>query len=104
MIVEYETEHVPFEKRTKCTLCDSPATAMWQGRETIYICSQCALESLPALIADSIWISPRGIHAHSFVDSILVSFWRALALRLNVSLKNALRRVEHVEVENDGDA
>jgi hypothetical protein len=71
----------------KCHLCDGRADATWRGGTgaTIAICSECAINVLPALIADAVFL-PGGAtgqnaakHAVREVETI---YWRALALRL----------------------
>ena len=67
-----------------CSICRGPATAVWRGAKAIPICPQCAVEDLPALIADSIvlpgaWGLERAL---SDLKRIELRYWRALALRL----------------------
>lgn len=67
-----------------CDVCDQAATAWWRGHRTISICSTCAAEVLPALMADAIssvmvedWDRSKRVF-----DQIESRFWRALVHRL----------------------
>jgi hypothetical protein len=64
-----------------CTVCKRPATASWSGDKKIAICPDCAIDVLPALMADAVnlnaYDAPKG-----FVRKIESNFWRALAIRL----------------------
>ena len=67
-----------------CALCRAPATAAWHGDQSIAVCPRCALESLPALIADAIelkHVRPGGI-AKLRALQMERTFWKALALRV----------------------
>ena len=44
---------------SKCTLCEGLAQAMWSGANgEVFVCRGCALDTLPALIADALPIGP----------------------------------------------
>lgn len=45
-----------FDDKSKCSLCESTATAKWIGRDTIFICRKCAQHIIPRLIADALLI------------------------------------------------
>ena len=45
-----------FNDKSKCSLCESTATAKWIGRDTIFICRKCAQHIIPRLIADALLI------------------------------------------------
>lgn len=66
-----------------CTLCNQPAKAAWHGNHVIAVCRECAVEILPALIADAAAGSCfRPEHAERVIDRITYRFWRAMSLRL----------------------
>jgi len=72
-----------------CTLCEKKSVAYWMGLgTTIHVCQDCALNILPALIADAI----VGTHGHlpymagylnDCVNSIEKVYWRAAALAIH---------------------
>ena len=67
-----------------CTLCGQRASAVWSDDGAVYVCHQCAVDRLPALIADAISLDsadPRG-RAVSVWRQVEATYWRALALRL----------------------
>jgi hypothetical protein len=67
-----------------CTLCGNPASATWSDDGAVYVCHQCAVHSLPALITDAVSLAaddPRD-RAVSVWRQIEATYWRALALRL----------------------
>lgn len=39
---------------TGCSFCGSRSSAFWQGNSCIYCCTRCAVNILPALIADAL--------------------------------------------------
>ena len=45
-----------FDDKSKCSLCESTATAKWIGHDTIFICRKCAQHIIPRLIADALLI------------------------------------------------
>jgi hypothetical protein len=67
-----------------CSICGQPAAKAWHGERTFAVCSFCATEWLPAMIADAITLpgahsSDSAFKAHHQID---LRFWRALAIRL----------------------
>jgi hypothetical protein len=55
---------------------------MWSGIDGhLYVCTSCALTSLPALIADAVW-SPHLTYADALrsLADITTVFWRVLTL------------------------
>jgi hypothetical protein len=70
-----------------CDLCETPATAVWHGRNTVHVCSRCGQDVLPALAADAL-LPFELVDPHRIIDRILFSFWRALALRLRPTRKS----------------
>lgn len=74
----------------RCFSCGNKATAVWRGVEaTVEVCPTCAVETLPALIADACHAHPgRGVADFTVaLNTITRVFWRAVACRL----ANALR-------------
>ena len=70
---------------TTCHLCGQPAQGNWHGSEgAIAVCHTCAVEALPALIADAICLTAddRRSRAVQISRQIDATYWRALALRL----------------------
>ena len=63
-----------------CSICGHESVAIWTGEKTIEICSTCATEKLPLLIADSVGHA-NPVHAESAAKSIESAFWRGMALR-----------------------
>jgi hypothetical protein len=69
----------------RCTVCGARKwSAYWVGAETeIAVCRSCAVETLPALIADALADERPTIHVLlQHVERIRLRFWRALALAL----------------------
>ncbi|HQU42548.1 MAG TPA: hypothetical protein PK867_07030 [Pirellulales bacterium] len=70
---------------TQCTLCGQSAQGTWHGTDgAIAVCHRCAVEALPALIADAVCLAaddPR-LRAVQVCRQVEASYWRALALRL----------------------
>lgn len=67
-----------------CDVCDQAATARWRGNRNIAICSTCAIDVLPKLMADAIDLSPdeNFDRAKTSLERIVRTFWRAMACRL----------------------
>ena len=66
----------------RCSCCGTDDwTATWSGHARLYVCRSCAIDVLPALIADAIW---RPILTFADVEAsvvaILRTFWRGIAL------------------------
>lgn len=64
-----------------CFACGDRATGYWVGVEPVAVCPTCAVETLPALIADAIHCHNTG-QATESLRTVERRFWRALALRL----------------------
>lgn len=65
-----------------CTFCGAKADAEWWGDNTIRVCHRCAMEVLPALIADAVALE-QARHPVALWDEVSTVFWRALAIRLD---------------------
>jgi hypothetical protein len=75
--------HLHYPEKAKCSFCGRSAHGEWdcaQGKK-IYACGGCAMDNLPALIADSARIGTTADAFRAF-DRIQLRFWRALALKL----------------------
>ncbi len=68
----------------KCDICGHNATAMWSGKESIFICRRCAVDVLPRLIADAI-LSDVQVRDYSrllqAVEKAKSAFWQAATCR-----------------------
>ena len=74
-----------------CCICAQPATALWHGSSAIAVCAACAVEVLPALMADAIYLVPRDAAdaaAKRAWSAAEAAYWRAVALR---ALREAAR-------------
>jgi hypothetical protein len=68
----------------RCCLCGEPPSAYWRGEVVIAVCSRCAVEVLPKLIADAIvgphcghkTVIPRLVEAGRRAAA---AFWKAAA-------------------------
>ena len=76
------------EKRSSnhvCLLCGFDPSAYWWGwgSQRLYICRKCAVEALPALIADATLghLAASVEDGKRIVLEIEKNFWRAVALR-----------------------
>jgi len=67
-----------------CSVCGAPADAAWHGNHVIAVCSTCAIETLPSLIADAIYLPKHKAAdaAKRSLERVDSRFWRALTLRL----------------------
>jgi hypothetical protein len=65
-----------------CSICAKPAAAAWHGASVVAVCGECAIEILPALIADAVEMTRGHEQAKSVVVKIELRFWRAVAMRL----------------------
>jgi hypothetical protein len=66
-----------------CSICHQPATSAWHGAGTIAICSSCAVDVLPALIADGVDLAHTRPADRLKLVALQVerNLWRGLALR-----------------------
>jgi hypothetical protein len=84
----------------ECTMCGKPSAAhWWSSGGVIEVCTSCATDKLPLLIADAIPDSlvESDKHAHSIVKSIVGAFWRGLSIRLMQRFKKPTQSVEELE-------
>ena len=68
----------------RCHLCGAVAHAFWQGDQRISVCQTCAIDILPALLADAIRFGTTNRSQSTFrtLDTFTKRFWRALCLRM----------------------
>lgn len=66
-----------------CALCGRPATAVWHGDTgtTLAICPACAVDLLPALTADAVYIGDRSAVERT-ADRMAAAYWHAMTIRL----------------------
>jgi len=89
-----ETDSAP-DVAGNCTICGANSEAFWDGAGGIVeVCQQCAIETLPALIADAAFVPPpSGVNAHDSlchqVDRFEKAFWKSVAFRLLQERKEA---------------
>jgi hypothetical protein len=64
-----------------CQICGSPRwTGMWIASRDIFVCRACALDALPALIADAVWDSTASAQEHEALAALVrARFLRAVA-------------------------
>ena len=68
-----------------CSICGQPAASAWHGENaTIAVCSVCAIDALPKLIADALYLAHTqpADRARSMVRQVESNLWKALALRM----------------------
>jgi hypothetical protein len=94
------TDEYLANRSTKCHLCSAPADAYWHGHEVFMVCKKCAIEVLPALIADAAYrtsMHPDGLDR--LLDRVARGFWRASALagviRARSLVLSAVAKEEH---------
>lgn len=81
---------IPGQTQSRCMFCGQHPHAFWQGMHgAISVCTNCAEEVLPALIADSVLVTnhPREYAAGNATNSWIKCerrFWKAFASRLSV--------------------
>jgi len=63
-----------------CSWCNRHASAFWMGRQLIKVCPSCALDILPAFIADALFqqIHTEPMKRFEFSKDIAGGFFRAL--------------------------
>jgi hypothetical protein len=62
-----------------CLLCKNPEpTGWWLGAESLYICSRCAIGTLPRLIADAALNDPAASPEAVFIE-VTRAYWEAAA-------------------------
>ncbi len=80
------------DKNTRCFYCGETANATWHGcGENVNVCRQCAIDHLPRLIADAIFLPNRqrgkssgaAHHAQKQLTEIERNFWTAIACRVD---------------------
>ncbi len=102
-LIEMETEQgfpavCPVNcKKHSCNFCDCHATAFWQTSNSVMVCSMCAVDILPKLIADA---TLTGLNfqdkmayaraAEQTLESIAKNFYRA-------SFSFALRKLSEMK-------
>lgn len=81
-----ERPRVGPDEEPSCQLCDkNPSDAMWMAGHDLWICSECAVETLPKLIADAVLNRQRAPKhdlpvANRTLDRVYAEFWRAWGL------------------------
>lgn len=80
------------DERADCYFCDAPAHAYWHREFNFYVCSECAINRLPLLIADAMTANnPKGA-LDAAMEAISKNFYRGAAIglqRSNDSLRKA---------------
>jgi hypothetical protein len=69
-----------------CSLCGNPAQGVWHPTtgNAVSCCHTCAVDSLPALIADALQATgQRPDELQTLFHRIELQFWGAMALRLH---------------------
>ena len=76
----------PNDAAEYCSFCGEPAVTGWHERETVAVCTQCAMKVFPSMIADSVVISGTFSMASDQVKRALREverrYWRAMTFRL----------------------
>jgi len=77
----------------KCFICDEKSTAFWHGTQTLEVCAQCAIRTLPKLIIDATDYH-RQLGSHDAVErlehtleEVASAYWRAAFCRATVWAK-----------------
>lgn len=69
-----------------CFGCGRSADAMWQGsHDSVHVCRTCAVEVLPALIADAVFVPAGPVGTLAFdtqLSAVHAAYWRAVAARV----------------------
>ncbi len=71
-------------EKCRCSVCDGPSDAWWGAAGIICVCYQCALDALPALIADA--MCAKGTSTDLLTrtkERMDIRFWMAAALALS---------------------
>lgn len=100
--VPAHTQEVEGREVETCSVCGEPyAAAYWRGRQMISVCRDCALNILPALIADAL-VGEFGdnmaviTNLYHAVEVMAGRFWKAAAVAIHRA--NLVRR-KHDEME-----
>lgn len=71
-----------------CSICDEKPHAFWSGWKWVYVCSSCAVEILPKLIADAIWLRTESTDdAKQMLTAITGAYWEGIASRFSYQAK-----------------
>jgi len=68
----------------ECSICGRRSSAYWmcRGVEIFEVCSTCAAEKLPLLVAESLDDNIDRFRAESVLRTVAASFWRDMSLCL----------------------
>lgn len=80
-----------FDFANKCRICGEPPSAVWVGLGgATEVCQDCAVATLPALIADAVSVPRNNTVAYEQVLSKLTAaFWKAVAARIASEARDA---------------
>jgi len=65
----------------KCSFCGDNATAWWRGIHEIFICRECAINTLPRLYIDALGKNELK-NVYRFSDELLKEVYRGAIFRL----------------------
>ncbi len=90
----YITSNDPFlgDEPANCHFCQAPAHAYWHNEDNFYVCSECAIDRLPLLIADAVTANNPTGTLDAAMEAISRNFYRGAAIglqRSNDSLRKA---------------
>lgn len=90
----------------KCFCCGEKAAAMWHGLEgQVDVCASCAIEVLPKLIADAVFVPPdlsKGTTGYAdHLVKVEASFWAAVASRVALEKRRLAEHCTSVMAERD---
>jgi hypothetical protein len=73
-----------------CFACGEPAAAVWVGHQNTAACERCAVEILPALIADAVRTGGPGTNGYQgALTAVTAAFWKGVANRLAAEKRQA---------------
>jgi hypothetical protein len=79
-----------------CSVCGQRPDAVWVDHSRIWICRTCAVETLPALIADAIGADRDAgrpmAHYEAALPALVGKYWQAVASRLASRLRPGRER------------
>lgn len=104
-LIPIKRDEHDFELSRKCSFCESPSTAYWTMANTVEVCSACALDILPALIADAAVGHMKHADrareaAERGLDRLTATYWKAVTS----AIARAVRPEPQPAPEDDEDA
>lgn len=89
------SDHHSQKGKCVCCVCDNLASGYWSCKASIYICSSCAIDVLPRLVADAYFAAnPNWPGGYEKCErEVVISFWKGIASAQSGRIHGLLNRV-----------